>query len=159
MMSIAGAYTIWTGISSANHDYIFMRCPNFFFLNFFIESAITDGLLQPPFLFMADQIHTSLAPSPVPPNQAAIRSPEESSTIVEAWHWLKGGLFTINSCFTSFHWSWARAHRAPVNKSKREIAVGFIFMYLALGRFCVKVLSMKNIFELGLHPQNPLQEI
>ena len=65
--------------------------------------AITTGLLLALFLFTALHIHTTFAPSPVPPNHAAIMLPLDSSPIEEAWHSLKEGLLTTNSVCTNCH--------------------------------------------------------
>ena len=60
------------------------------------RATITGGD-QRPAVSRDIQMATSGAPSRVPPNQAARKSPLAVSTIVEAWHDAKGAVSKMNS--------------------------------------------------------------
>src|SRR5262249_9098193 len=61
------------------------------------------------------QILTSLAPSSLPPNQAARNRPGSASTIVEAWH-------EANGAFSKINMGWSSAPHLPQPQGAGSVA-------------------------------------
>src|SRR6476620_11392132 len=87
--------------------------------SFTMPSATIVGLAHFPSLLVAIQMHTSLAPSPDPPNQAANNMCEPIGTMVDAWHCRKAGESTIISLEIFFHCARTVKRLVPINRQVR----------------------------------------